>query len=60
MFVVCSEDDDAIETIDSMPGIKRYGINKLKLHLEELVAKGLSSVLIFGVISELIRVSPIV
>lgn len=44
------EDDDAIQEIASMPGICRYGANKLKTHLEPLVAKGLSSVLLFGVI----------
>jgi hypothetical protein len=32
-----------------MPGIKRYGINKLKDLLEPLVSKGLKSILLFGV-----------
>lgn len=49
IFIV--EDDDTIETIDSMPDVKRYGLNKLKTYLTELVEKGLTSVLLFGVIS---------
>lgn len=32
-----------------MPGIYRYGINQLKVHLTELISKGLKSVLLFGV-----------
>ncbi|XP_075159979.1 porphobilinogen synthase [Haematobia irritans] len=48
VFVVC--DDDALQPIGSMPGQSRMGINKLKEHLEPLVAKGLSSILIFGVV----------
>jgi porphobilinogen synthase len=51
VFIV--EDDDIIQPIDSMPGVSRYGIKKLKDHLEPLVKKGLSSVLLFGVIDTL-------
>lgn len=44
------EKDDADEDIPSLPGIKRLGINKLKEHLEPIVANGLTCVLLFGVI----------
>ena len=57
MYIICySEDDNAIEEIPSMPGVHRYGINKLKPHLDLLVKKGLSSILLFGVISTLPKV----
>lgn len=36
-----------------MPGVSRYGLNALKKHLEPLVAKGLSSILIFGVVDKI-------
>jgi len=44
--------DDEKQEIASMPGIYRYGINTLKVHLDTLTAIGLSSVLIFGVVSD--------
>lgn len=47
------EDDDAVEEIASMPGVKRYGIDQLGKMLEPLVAKGLSSILLFGTITSL-------
>lgn len=36
-----------------MPGVHRYGLNKLRAMLEPLVAKGLASVLLFGTITDL-------
>lgn len=48
IFIV--EDDNAIQPIESMPGVSRYGISALKEHLEPLVKKGLVSILIFGVL----------
>lgn len=36
-----------------MPGVCRYGLNKLKEHLEVQVRKGLQSVLLFGVVENL-------
>lgn len=39
-----------------MPGIFRYGINHLKEHLNLLILKGLSSILMFGVIETLEKV----
>ncbi|XP_044265673.1 delta-aminolevulinic acid dehydratase [Tribolium madens] len=51
IFIV--ENDYAVQPIASMPGVSRYGINKLKDHLGPLVEKGLSSVLLFGVTEKL-------
>lgn len=48
-FEFFSEDDHAIQKISSMPGVCRFGIYELRKHLEPLVAKGLSSILLFGV-----------
>lgn len=39
-----------------MPGVSRYGLNKLKIHLDSLVKKGLSSILLFGVIETIVKV----
>ncbi|XP_065156735.1 delta-aminolevulinic acid dehydratase [Atheta coriaria] len=47
------EEDDVIQPIASMPGVSRFGVNKLKTHLEPLIVKGLSSILLFGVIDKL-------
>ncbi|KAF5299339.1 hypothetical protein FQA39_LY02512 [Lamprigera yunnana] len=47
------EDENDVQPIQTMPGISRYGINRLKDHLQLLVAKGLRSILLFGVINEL-------
>lgn len=44
---------DAVEEVSSMPGISRYGVNKLESHLRPLVSKGLVSVLLFGVLTTL-------
>lgn len=57
MFIINSENDDALEEIASMPGVSRFGINRLRAHLEPLVPKGLSSLLLFGVIDKLPKVS---
>ncbi|CAH1154566.1 unnamed protein product [Phaedon cochleariae] len=53
VFIV--EDDNAVQPISSMPGISRFGINKLKEHLQIAVENGLSSVLLFGVIDSLTK-----
>ncbi|KAK9874439.1 hypothetical protein WA026_002779 [Henosepilachna vigintioctopunctata] len=47
IFIV--DEPDSIQVIPSMPGIYRFGLNKLKDHLAPLVSKGLQSVLLFGV-----------
>ena len=40
-----------------MPGIFRFGINKLKQHLDRLIPQGLASVLLFGVCDNMPKVS---
>lgn len=47
IFII--DDPDKVEPIPSMPGQYRWGLNKLKSFLEPLVAKGLCSVILFGV-----------
>lgn len=47
LFVSDLEDEETV--IDSLPNQKRYGINKLVPAVEKLVAKGLKSVILFGV-----------
>ncbi|KAI5478346.1 porphobilinogen synthase [Pseudohyphozyma bogoriensis] len=44
-----TDEPDAEVTIHSLPGQKRWGINKLHSFLAPLVAKGLRSVILFGV-----------
>ena len=43
------DDPDAEQPIAAMPGVSRFGVNRLEEHLVPLVANGLSSVLLFGV-----------
>lgn len=47
--IFVTDDPDAEEEIGSLPGQKRYGVNKLEAALEPLVKAGLRAVLIFGV-----------
>merc|ERR1712116_18880 len=47
LFIV--DDPDAEQSIGAMPGVSRFGVNRLEGHLVPLVANGLSSVLLFGV-----------
>lgn len=56
-FYILRENDDEVQSIPSMPGISRYGINRLKEHLEIVVGNGLKSILLFGVIEKLSKVS---
>lgn len=51
-----SEQDDEVEEIPSMPGISRFGVNRVLEHLGPLVKKGLKSILLFGVIKNLPKV----
>lgn len=53
VFIV--ESDDDIQAIPSMPGVHRYGINRIRDHLTSLVQNGLSSILVFGVVDSLIK-----
>lgn len=45
-------DPDTENEIHSLPGQKQWGLNKLVPYVEKLVAKGLKSVLLFGVVPE--------
>jgi porphobilinogen synthase len=47
--IFISHDNNAEEEIASMPGVKRWGLNRISGHLEPLVKAGLQSILIFGV-----------
>uniref|UniRef100_A0A0A9XN56 Delta-aminolevulinic acid dehydratase n=2 Tax=Lygus hesperus TaxID=30085 RepID=A0A0A9XN56_LYGHE len=51
LFIV--EDDNKKEEISSMPGVYRWGVNKLLEYLKPLVERGLRSVLLFGVVTSL-------
>uniref|UniRef100_A0A1B6KY72 porphobilinogen synthase n=1 Tax=Graphocephala atropunctata TaxID=36148 RepID=A0A1B6KY72_9HEMI len=51
VFVV--DVDDAKWEVDSMPGVYRYGKNRIVAELKPLVDKGLKSILLFGVITHL-------
>ncbi|KAG7170595.1 Delta-aminolevulinic acid dehydratase-like [Homarus americanus] len=51
LFIV--DDADAEQPVDSLPGVTRYGINKLEAALKPHVKNGLSSVLLFGVPSDM-------
>ncbi|BGP40698.1 Aminolevulinate dehydratase [Rhodotorula kratochvilovae] len=47
--IFITDEPDAVVEIKSLPGQKRWGINKLRDFLAPLVAKGLRSVILFGV-----------
>lgn len=47
--IFITDDDDAEVEIKSLPGQKRWGVNKLEGFLAPLVKKGLKSVILFGV-----------
>ena len=47
LFVTDNPDEE--ESIPSLPGQKRWGVNKLVALLQPLIAKGLKSVILFGV-----------
>lgn len=47
--VFVTDNPDAVEPINSLPGQARYGVNKLKEVLQPLVEDGLKCILIFGV-----------
>lgn len=51
IFIV--DEPDAVQPIASLPGVNRYGVNKLADALRPLVQDGLSSVLLFGVPSNM-------
>lgn len=47
--IFISDDPDTEEVIPTLPGQKRWGINKLEGFLGPLIKKGLKSVILFGV-----------
>lgn len=47
--IFISDDPDAEQEVATLPGQKRWGINKLEAFLKPLVEKGLKSVILFGV-----------
>ncbi|XP_065916888.1 delta-aminolevulinic acid dehydratase-like [Dysidea avara] len=51
--IFVTDDPDSKEDIASLPGQSRYGVNQLEAALTPLVNKGLKSVLIFGVPSNI-------
>ncbi|WP_045215175.1 porphobilinogen synthase [Desulfonatronovibrio magnus] len=51
-FFVSEEDDDLERPIESMPGQYQLGVDKLLEHVEDVVEKGISSVILFGVPNE--------
>jgi porphobilinogen synthase len=55
--IFITDDPDAEVEIKSLPGQKRWGINRLEGFLRPLVEKGLRSVILFGVPLDLEKVS---
>lgn len=47
--IFITDDPDASVEIASLPGQRRWGVNKLEGFLRPLVEKGLESVILFGV-----------
>lgn len=47
--IFITDDANASTEIPTLPGQRRWGINKLEGFLAPLVAKGLESVILFGV-----------
>jgi len=54
--IFISDDPDAEQVISSLPGQKRWGLNKLEGFLRPLVGKGLKGVILFGVPMEMEKV----
>jgi len=54
--IFISDDPDAEEVIATLPGQKRWGINKLEGFLGPLVRKGLKGVILFGVPMKMTKV----
>lgn len=56
ILCMCRDDPNAVQPVASMPGVSRYGINRLKEALDPIVKKGLKSILLFGVAESLSKV----
>lgn len=55
--IFITDDPDAEQVISSLPGQKRWGVNKLEGFLGPLVKKGLKGVILFGVPMKMEKVS---
>jgi hypothetical protein len=55
--IFITDDPEASVPIPSLPGQRRWGVNKLREFLEPLVEKGLQSVILFGVPLHCVKVS---
>ncbi|XP_043499887.1 endoplasmic reticulum chaperone BiP isoform X2 [Polistes fuscatus] len=53
--IFVSDNKNDKEPIKSMPGVHRYGINRLHEDLQPLISKGLQSILLFGVSKHLAK-----
>ncbi|XP_015179269.1 PREDICTED: heat shock 70 kDa protein cognate 3 isoform X2 [Polistes dominula] len=53
--IFVSDNKNDKEPIESMPGVHRYGINRLHEDLQPLISKGLKSILLFGVSKHLVK-----
>ncbi|GLH15959.1 Delta-aminolevulinic acid dehydratase [Gryllus bimaculatus] len=56
MFPLFVTDKHEPTPVASLPGVSRYGVSNLKEVLQPLIAKGLRSVLLFGVSENLVKV----
>lgn len=54
--IFITDDPDAEVAIPTLPGQKRWGINRLEGFLKPLIEKGLRSVILFGVPLDLEKV----
>lgn len=54
--IFISDDPEAEQVISTLPGQKRWGINKLEGFLTPLVQKGLKAVILFGVPMQMVKV----
>jgi porphobilinogen synthase len=54
--IFISDDPEASEVVLTLPGQRRWGVNKLEAFLGPLVQKGLQSVILFGVPFNCIKV----
>lgn len=54
--IFITDDPEASEPILSLPGQRRWGVNKLEAFLQPLVEKGLQSVILFGVPLQCVKV----
>jgi porphobilinogen synthase len=47
--IFISDDPEAEEVVATLPGQKRWGVNRLESFLGPLIQKGLQGVILFGV-----------